>query len=216
MSELERICAELGASLGQIGPLREQLLDAALRMGRLADEVHGMVDASERAAAQRIAAHLREGAKRCTAAASALEQAEEKGGEWISRSCGGGGGSAPAMFTAGGPRVRDGKDIDVDADGYVDPPSSQALGELDVQGLSVYDSVENLRNAGLSGQVRTPATPLPDGLGMIADHVGVGGPMPAGHHTVYPARRMPFAEFDSLIKTMSWHNIGVKLPKVEK
>ncbi|MGH2602438.1 MAG: hypothetical protein ACRDJ9_24015, partial [Dehalococcoidia bacterium] len=122
MSELERICAELRASLDQTGPVRRQLLDSARRMRRLATEVHGMVDASERAVAQRIAAHLREGAKRCADAVAALEQAHEKGREWISRSCGGGqggGGSAPAVFTAGGPRVRDGKDIDIDADGYV-------------------------------------------------------------------------------------------------
>jgi hypothetical protein len=48
-------------------------------------------------------------------------------------------------------------------------------------------------------------------LAVIADHVGVGGGQPLGHHTIYPARSMPFHEFEDLIKGMNWGNVGVRL-----
>ena len=115
------------------------------------------------------------------------------------------------LYTAGGPRVRPGRDIDVDIDGMVHPPSAGNLRRLDVQGLSTYDSIANLSAQGLTGQVRRPTRALPEGLGVIADHVGVGGPQPLGHHTIFPARSMPFEEFDGLIKGMDWQNVGVKL-----
>ncbi len=115
------------------------------------------------------------------------------------------------LYTVGGPRVRPGKDIDVDADGFVNGPTAEQLKSLDVQGLSTFDSVENASRIGLKGQVRTPTGPLPDGLGIIADGRGVGGPRALGHHTIYPTRRMSFDDYVGLIQGMNWQNIGKKL-----
>jgi RHS repeat-associated protein len=115
------------------------------------------------------------------------------------------------IHTVGGPRVRPGTDIDVDADGMVDAPTDAQLESLDVQGLSTFDSVQNAGRIGLRGQVRTPTGSLPDGLGIISDGRGVGGPRAAGHHTIYPTRRMSFDEYVGLIKGMEWENIGTKL-----
>lgn len=119
--------------------------------------------------------------------------------------------SSCPIYTVGGPRVRPGKDIDVDADGFVNGPTAEQLKSQDVQGLSTFDSVENASRIGLKGQVRTPAGPIPDGLGVIADGRGVGGPRALGHHTVYPTRRMLFDEYVGLIQGMNWQNIGKKL-----
>ncbi len=119
--------------------------------------------------------------------------------------------SSCPLYTVGGPRVRPGKDIDVDADGFVNGPTAEQLKSLDVQGLSTFDSVENASRIGLKGQVRTPAGPLPDGLGVVADGRGVGGPRALGHHTIYPTRRMSFDEYVGLIQGMNWQNIGKKL-----
>ncbi|WP_345040182.1 polymorphic toxin-type HINT domain-containing protein [Streptomyces sannanensis] len=115
------------------------------------------------------------------------------------------------VYTVGGPRVRPGKDIDVDADGFVNAPTAAELKSLDVQGLSTFDTVANASRVGLKGQVRTPTGPLSDGLGIIADGRGVGGPRAVGHHTIYPTRRMSFDEYVGLIKGMNWENIGKKL-----
>ncbi|MFJ2954372.1 hypothetical protein [Streptomyces sp. NPDC087270] len=90
-------------------------------------------------------------------------------------------------------------------------PTAEQLKSLDVQGLSTFDSVENASRIGLKGQVRTPTGPLPDGLGVIADGRGAGGPRALGHHTVYPTRRMPFDEYVALIQGMDWQNMGKKL-----
>ncbi|MBB2743669.1 UNVERIFIED_ORG: RHS repeat-associated protein [Microbispora rosea subsp. rosea] len=123
----------------------------------------------------------------------------------------------PGLHTAGGPRVRPrdpatGRgDITVDDQGMVHPPSAEDLENLSVEGLSTYDTVENLRAIGLSGQVRQPTKPLAEGLGVVSDGAGVGGPMPEGHHTIYPTESMPFDDFVGLIKSMDWQNIGVKL-----
>lgn len=130
---------------------------------------------------------------------------------------GDGTGDPPNLYTAGGPRVRPREgdpprgDIDVDESGMVYPPTPENIRDLEVQGLSTYDSVDNLAAQPLSGQVRAPNRPLPEGLGIIADHEGVGGPMPPGHHTIYPTRPMQFTDFEQLIKGMDWQNIGTKL-----
>jgi len=111
----------------------------------------------------------------------------------------------------GGPRVRPGKDITVDAKGLVDPPTPEALAALRVDGLSTFDTAENAARIGLKGQVRAPTGPLPDGLGVIADGEGVGGPRALGHHTIYPTEQMQFEQYDGLIKSMDWQNVGAKL-----
>jgi len=115
------------------------------------------------------------------------------------------------LYTAGGPRVRPGRDITVDSGGQVHAPTPENLRSLTVEGLSTFDSVDNLAASGLTGQVRSPRNPLPDGLGVLADGAGVGGPMPMGHRTVYPTRSMQFDEFEGLIRGMDWQNIGVRL-----
>jgi hypothetical protein len=120
--------------------------------------------------------------------------------------------TGPACLVAGGPRVRPGRDVFPDENGLIHAPSADDLAGLNVHGLSVFDTVDNLRASGLSGQVRAPRGALPDGLGMVADGAGVGGRMPLGHSTIYPTRSMTVDEFDGLIKGMDWQNIGVKLP----
>ncbi|MEV6675196.1 hypothetical protein [Streptomyces sp. NPDC051162] len=119
--------------------------------------------------------------------------------------------SSCPLHTVGGPRVRPGKDIDVDAGGFVRAPTEGELKALDVQGLSTFDTTANASRVGLKGQVRSPEGPLPDGLGVISDGKGVGGTRALGHHTIYPTRRMSFDEYVELIKGMKWENVGVKL-----
>jgi RHS repeat-associated protein len=112
--------------------------------------------------------------------------------------------------TAGGPRVRPGKDKDiaVDDDGFVNPPTAEELKALDVQGLSTFDTEQNIRRIGLRGKIRAPKEPLPDGLGIISDGRQVGGPRAVGHHTIYPTERMTFDHYQDLIKGMNWENVG--------
>ncbi|MFJ2821775.1 polymorphic toxin-type HINT domain-containing protein [Streptomyces toxytricini] len=117
----------------------------------------------------------------------------------------------PTTLTVGGPRVRPGKDIDVDEDGFVNAPTSAEIEALDVQGLSTFDNVTNAGRVGLRGQVRAPAASIPDGLGVIADGRGVGGPRAQGHQTIYPTRRMSFDEYVGLIQGVNWQNVGKKL-----
>lgn len=70
-----------------------------------------------------------------------------------------------------------------------------------------------LEAAGLTGQVRSPSGSLPEGLGIIADDRLAGGSRPNGHLTISPARRMPFIEYNDLIQSMGWANVGIKLPR---
>ncbi|MCS0604073.1 hypothetical protein NX794_23080 [Streptomyces sp. LP11] len=115
--------------------------------------------------------------------------------------------------TVGGPRVRPGKDIAVDDEGFVNPPTAEELKSLDVQGLSTFDTEQNAGRVGLKGQLRAPKGPLPDGLGIISDGRQVGGPRAVGHHTIYPTERMTFDSYQDLIKGMQWENVGVKIGK---
>lgn len=99
-------------------------------------------------------------------------------------------------------------DIPVDTNGMVHPPSVENLASRSVYGLSVYDTVSHMIAAGVtSGKVREPSTPLPEGLGFIADGRDAGGARPDGHGTIYPTRVMPYTEYQSLIKQMEWKNV---------
>lgn len=51
-------------------------------------------------------------------------------------------------------------------------------------------------------------TELPEGLGVMADGVDVGGPMSAGHHTIYPTRPMSLDEFQQLYSGLPWEYGG--------
>jgi large repetitive protein len=123
-------------------------------------------------------------------------------------------GEACTLMTAGGPRVRpkgdDGRgDITVDEHGMVHPPTPEQLRNLNVEGMSTYETVADIEAVGLTGQVRRPNRPLAPGLGEIADGAGVpGGTQPQGHHTIYPTESMPFTEFEERIQSMDFQNIG--------
>jgi RHS repeat-associated protein len=129
-----------------------------------------------------------------------------------------GGDCPPNVLVAGGPRVRPKEgikgDITVDEGGNVHPPTSEDLEGKDVEGLSTYDSVDNLRARGLTGQVRKPTLPLPEGLGIIADGTQADGVQPEGHNTIYPTAVMPISAFEALIKSMNWQNINVNLKRL--
>ena len=50
---------------------------------------------------------------------------------------------------------------------------------------------------------------LPGGLEVVADGADVGGPHPAGHHTIYPVQNMPVDDFKSLFnKEWGWKKMG--------
>ncbi|MFI0941853.1 polymorphic toxin-type HINT domain-containing protein [Streptomyces sp. NPDC021020] len=121
-------------------------------------------------------------------------------------------------FTAGNPRVRpmDAEqkgDIVVDDDGFVHPPSAGDLQAVHVRGLSVFDTIAHMEDAGLTGRPMVTEGPLPDGLAMIADDEDAGGSMPTGHSTIYPTRSMPFEEFENLINSMEWERGGPNMKR---
>jgi hypothetical protein len=64
--------------------------------------------------------------------------------------------------------------------------------------------------AGLTGQyhVLPVGTQLPDGLGAFADGADVGGPMPAGHWTIFPTAPMTVSEFGDLFLSLPWQWAG--------
>lgn len=64
-------------------------------------------------------------------------------------------------------------------------------------------------NNGLTGQVhKIGDSPLPEGLGIVADGSNVGGPHKAGHHTIYPTRDMEFTEFNNKLKQIETTHVG--------
>jgi hypothetical protein len=117
----------------------------------------------------------------------------------------------PGVLSVGGPRVRPGGDIPVDAEGNVSPPTPGQLAAKDVNGLSTFDTPEHAAAENLTGQLRAPSKALPDGLGFIADGADVGGPAPEGHFTIFPTSPMSFDNYMALIKSMDWQNIGQRL-----
>ncbi|MEV7603572.1 polymorphic toxin-type HINT domain-containing protein [Kitasatospora sp. NPDC089797] len=118
-------------------------------------------------------------------------------------------GGIPECFAAGTPKHRV-RDIEADAEGFIHPPTADELQTLKVSGASTYRTVGELRDQGLTGKVRNPNAPLPDGLGMIADGKDVGGTQPHGHITLYPTRKMTPEEFTGLLRGMDWQNSAVQ------
>ena len=55
-------------------------------------------------------------------------------------------------------------------------------------------------------------TLLPEGVEVVADGIDAhaGSPLPATHHTIYPAVRMPMAQFIALFMGLPWHYGGKK------
>jgi hypothetical protein len=104
------------------------------------------------------------------------------------------------------PRITDLKpgqlpDLPVDAEGMVDPAAGEPCGASTFGDPSM---------APLSGHYhRLPAqTQLPDGLGIIADGVDVGGNLPPTHYTLVPTRRMTPEEYLQLYRRLPWHYAG--------
>lgn len=97
-------------------------------------------------------------------------------------------------------------DIPVDENAMV---KSQADVEWP-KGQSSFISPEAARDAGLTGQFHSVkgGIELPEGIGIIADGADVGGPNPAGHHTLYPTRDMPFEEFQEKIANIESKHAG--------
>lgn len=108
----------------------------------------------------------------------------------------------------GPPDVIPNKDIRVPKSGIV---SGQDPAAGPVQGASVFDDPMQAPASGTYWQVPHD-TPLPEGLGRVRDGADVGGPMPAGHSTIYPTRDMPYEEFNGKVRSLPWQYGGVKPP----
>ena len=51
---------------------------------------------------------------------------------------------------------------------------------------------------------------MPEGLGVTADGVDVGGRHAPTHHTIHPTRTMPFVEFVGKFQSLPWEYAGKK------
>ena len=93
-------------------------------------------------------------------------------------------------------------DLVVDPSGEVHPTSPPT-------GASTFGDP---RQAPLTGHYhRVPAgTVLPEGIGVVADGVDVGGPHLPTHHTVFPTRTMRFSEFVEKFLNLPWEYAGKK------
>jgi hypothetical protein len=106
-----------------------------------------------------------------------------------------------------GPRLpRSNQDVFPDSAGMVGPESGPPW-----RGPSTF---ANPLLAPLTGHYhRLPkGTPLPDGLGIVADGCDVDStsPLLATHHTVYPTLRMPLDQFIELFRNLPWEYAGKK------
>jgi hypothetical protein len=70
----------------------------------------------------------------------------------------------------------------------------------------------NPQATGLTGHYHTlpSGTPLPDGIGIIADGRNVipGSPRAPGHYTMFPTREMTLNEFNGLFHSLPWQYGG--------
>ena len=92
-------------------------------------------------------------------------------------------------------------DLPLGADGMVGPSAGEPCG------ASTFGDPSK---APVSGHYyRLPAhTRLPDGLGIVADGVDVGGNQAATHCTLVPTRRMTPEEFLELFRQFPWEYAG--------
>jgi len=205
-------CVSLLLNVLPIGKIFEEGVNLARFVIRAIDAVRDFFRAAKEAdRVLKDVAETTQAVEESFNAASEVNSVSESTAAADARTTDSGGGGGSDLLVAGGPRVRPGRDIAVDSNGLVHPPSGENLANKNVQGLSTYETVDQIKAEGLTGQVRKPSESLPEGLGQIADGAGVGGPAPMGHHTIYPTRSMPFEDFEGLIKGMNWQNIGVNL-----
>lgn len=102
-----------------------------------------------------------------------------------------------------GPRPpRAGKDLTVDPEGNVHPTTPP-------EGASTFGDPNQAPLTGHYHKV-PEGTPMPEGLGVKADGVDVGGTHAPTHHTIYPTRTMTFSEFQEKFLNLPWHYGGKK------
>jgi uncharacterized protein RhaS with RHS repeats len=107
---------------------------------------------------------------------------------------------------ASGPSpARNPQDIIPDSNGVI---KSQA-GLDNPLGKSSFDTPENMANILKDTNVHEiKSANLPEGLGIKADGVDVGGTRAKGHHTIFPTRDMTFDEFNSKLSQIETKKIG--------
>jgi hypothetical protein len=112
-----------------------------------------------------------------------------------------------AFGNRAGPRPpRIGIDLIPDAAGNVGPEAPPFPA-----GASTFaDPLQAPLTGHYHGLVR--GTPLPAGLGVVADgsDVRADSPHPPGHHTIYPAVEMPADQFVRLFLSLPWLWVGRK------
>jgi hypothetical protein len=110
-----------------------------------------------------------------------------------------------AFGNRNGPRrPRPNKDVFPDSAGIIGPESGPPW-----HGASTF---ADLGRVPLTGPYhRLPQdTPLPEGLGVVADGVNVdpASPLLATHHTIYPTVRMHVDQFVELFLKLPWQHAG--------
>jgi hypothetical protein len=76
-------------------------------------------------------------------------------------------------------------------------------------GASTFGDIQSISLTGHYHRLEQ-GTELPEGIGVIADGKDVGGFHSSTHHTIYPNREMPFAEFVEKFLNSGWIYIGKK------
>jgi len=119
--------------------------------------------------------------------------------------------TAPTSLHAFGNRTKPrdprlGTDIDPNPDGTVGPEPKTPPWP---NGASTFGDPDK---APLTGHYhRIPGgTKMREGLRVIADGSEVGGPRRETHHTIFPARQMPFADFVDKFQALGWSYVGKK------
>ncbi len=118
---------------------------------------------------------------------------------------------APTNLHAFGNRTKPrdprlGTDLDPNPDGTVGPePRTPPW-------LSGASTFGNPDKAPLTGPYHRLAggSPMKEGIRVMADGSDVGGPHLETHHTIFPARQMPFAEFVDKFQGLGWAYAGKK------
>lgn len=87
------------------------------------------------------------------------------------------------------------------------------------KGASTFSTVDGVDLTGHYHKLQG-GTVLPEGLGVIADGRDVHEDEPrahgAGHHTIFPAVRMQFGEFNRLFTTLPWEYQGNRRPERQR
>lgn len=108
--------------------------------------------------------------------------------------------------------------VRADRDMHVDNEDSEVGPERPPfpRGASTFSNVDGVNLTGHYHKLQG-GTVLPEGLGVIADGRDVHRDEPqahgAGHHTIFPAVRMPFREFNHLFTTLPWEHQGYRRPE---